>query len=122
MEKKIFHSRTDKRILRQKRVRRAIKGTDAKPRLCVFRSHRYIYAQIISDESNKVLGAFSSKELAEKGKGACTVEAAKTVGMKIAEVAKQKNIEDVVFDRNGYLYHGRIKAVADGAREAGLKV
>ena len=109
-----------RREMRQGRVRRQIKGTDTKPRLCVFRSNRYTYAQLISDESGQCFGAVSSQTLVEGGKGARSVELAKQVGVKIAELAKAKQIEAVVFDRNGYLYHGRVAAVAAGAREAGL--
>ena len=112
--------KVQRRLDRQTRVRRQIKGTDAKPRLCVFRSNRYTYAQLISDETGTCLGSVSSQTLVEGGKGARSVELAKQVGTKIAELAKSKQIEAVVFDRNGYLYHGRVAAVAEGAREAGL--
>ena len=102
-------------------MRRKVVGTDAQPRLCVFRSLRYTYAQLISDDSGRVLGAFSSRELETEGKSKSSVEIAKEVGKGIARVAKEKNLENVVFDRNGYVYHGRVAAVAEGAREAGLK-
>ena len=117
--------KTSKRILsrkmRQARVRRQIRGTDQKPRLCVFRSLKYTYAQLISDESNVVLAAASSQTLNgfEKSKG--SKDGAKAVGLKIAELAKEKNISAAVFDRNGYVYHGRVAAVAEGAREGGLQ-
>lgn len=108
------------RAMRQQRIRRSVKGSEMRPRLCVFRSNRYTYAQLISDESGTVLGAVSSKAL-DGVKSMSSVEGAKLVGKQIAELAKAKNIETVVFDRNGYLYHGRVAAVAEGAREAGLK-
>lgn len=117
------HTASDRvraRQARQKRVRRRVRGTDERPRLCVYRSLRYTYAQLISDESNKVLAAFSTQGFAKGSKQ--SVESAKELGMKMAELAKSNNIEQVVFDRNGYIYHGRIAAVADGAREGGLKV
>ena len=104
-------------------MRRRIRGTPARPRLAVFRSARHIYAQIIDDTCGCTLVAASSLETdvaqtaAEKKK----VEKAVMVGKLVAERAKSKGIEKVVFDRNGFLYHGRIKAVSDGAREAGLQ-
>jgi large subunit ribosomal protein L18 len=110
------------RLRRKARVREKIIGTDTRPRVCVFRSHKHIYAHVISDDNGKTLVTVStlSKELAgaAKKKG---VEVAKQVGLALANVCKQKNIIQVVFDRNGFLYHGRVKAVADGAREGGLK-
>lgn len=109
------------RSKRQKRVRRSIKGTDDLPRLCVFRSLKYMYAQLISDQSGKVLSSVSSKAVCQGEVSPGSKEGAKLVGKKIAELAKEKSIKRVVFDRNGYLYHGRVAAVADGAREAGLK-
>jgi len=102
-------------------VRKKIWGTDVCPRLTVYRSLRYTYAQIISDESGNVLGAVSSKVIEGDGKSRKTAESAKLVGQSIAKLAIEKNIDQVKFDRNGYLYHGRIAAVAEGAREAGLK-
>ena len=114
--------RTVSRVKRKVRVRKQVRGTDLKPRLCVFRSLRYIYAQLISDESGKVLGAVSTKALDLGGKSPGSKEGAKLVGLKIAGLAKEKNIATVVFDRNGYVYHGRVAAVADGAREGGLEL
>ncbi|MBL7661763.1 50S ribosomal protein L18 [bacterium] len=111
--------RRAKRLIRQERVRNEVRGTDSRPRLCVYRSLKYTYAQIISDETNRVVCTASSKDLTTKSKG--SVEAAKAVGQKIAEVAKKSGVENVVFDRNGFSYHGRVKAVADAAREAGLQ-
>ena len=112
-------SRKQRRVMRKDRVRKTVKGTDVRPRLCVFRSLQFTYAQLISDETNQVLCSVNSKELgAKKAKNS---EAAKEVGKKIAALAKEKNITAVTFNRNGYLYHGRVKAVAEGAREAGLE-
>ncbi len=115
--------RTDSaRRQRQQRVRRKVIGTDARPRVCVFRSNKHIYAQVISDAGGKTLAAVSS--LASTGDGAKKakgVEVAKQVGAALAKVCKEKNISRVIFDRNGFLYHGRVKAVADGAREGGLE-
>ena len=107
------------RLKRHKRVRAHISGTAERPRLNVFRSDAHIYAQIIDDVAGKTLVAASSteKNFTEYGGNA---EAAKKIGLLIAERAKAKGIENVVFDRGGYLYHGRIKALADGAREGGL--
>jgi large subunit ribosomal protein L18 len=106
------------------KIRKKIKGTPEKPRLVVFRSLNHIYAQLIDDTDQKTLASVSSlnKDTAEKlaaAKG--KVAKSKIVGNLIAEKAKSINIESVVFDRNGYLYHGRVKAVAEGAREGGLK-
>ena len=107
---------------RQERVRKKVVGTDARPRVCVFRSNKHIYAQVISDNQGKTLAAVStlSGELAEAIKQSKGVDTAKQVGLALAKVCKEKNITQVVFDRNGFLYHGRVKAVADGAREGGL--
>ena len=102
-------------------MRRQVRGADEKPRMCVFRSLKYIYVQLISDQSGTVLTSVSSKGLCPAGVSPGSKEGAKLAGKKIAELAKEKNIEHVVFDRNGYVYHGRIAAVAEGAREAGLK-
>ena len=104
------------RKTRQKRVRAKIRGTEERPRLCVSRSLRYITAQLISDDTGTVIDSASSKGSDKSG----SVEGAKVVGQRIAELAKEKNISSVVFDRNGYLYHGRVAAVAEGAREGGL--
>lgn len=99
------------------RVRAKISGTDKKPRLSVYRSNSAIYAQLIDDLSGKVLAASSSLKM-KKGKGA---ENAKQVGIEIAKLATGKKISECVFDRGGYLYHGQVKALAEGAREGGLK-
>ena len=108
------------RIKRHKRVRAKISGTPERPRLNVFRSATNIYAQIIDDVNGVTLVSTNTLEKEFEGAtGNC--EAAKKVGAVLAERAKEKGIEEVVFDRGGYVYHGRIAALADGAREAGLK-
>ena len=108
------------RIKRHNRVRGKISGTAERPRLCVFRSENHIYAQIIDDVAGNTLVSASSVEKGFEGKGG-NVEAAKKIGAVVAERALQKGIEEVVFDRGGYIYHGRVKALAEGAREGGLK-
>lgn len=108
------------RVKRHKRVRAKISGTNEKPRLCVYRSNSNIYAQIIDDVAGKTLVSASSLENGFDGYGG-NREAAKKVGAAIARKALDKGIEAVVFDRGGYLYHGRVKELADGAREGGLK-
>jgi large subunit ribosomal protein L18 len=110
------------RLKRKKRIRKKISGTGERPRLCVFRSSRQIYAQLIDDLSGHTVAAASSLEASVKqesepgGKVALAVQ----VGKLVAERAAEKGVKRVVFDRNGFLYHGRVKAVSDGAREAGL--
>ncbi|HCX63786.1 MAG TPA: 50S ribosomal protein L18 [Eubacteriaceae bacterium] len=108
---------------RHKRLRFKINGTSDKPRLNVYRSNSNIYAQIIDDVKGVTLMSASTldKELKDQVKSAKSVEAAKAIGKAIGQKALDKGIEAVVFDRGGYIYHGRVKAVADGAREAGLK-
>src|SRR4051794_30803867 len=109
---------------RQARVRRAVKAAAiGRPRLSVFRSSKHIYAQIIDDLKGGTVAAASSMEktLREGGKTGANIEAAKTVGKLVAERAAKKSVKDVVFDRGRYLYHGRVRALADAAREAGLK-
>ena len=105
------------------RIRKKISGTPARPRLAVFRSQSHIYVQVIDDEEGKTLCAASSldKDLRTKSKRGANVASAKAVGQLIANRAKEKGIEAVVFDRGGFQYHGRIKALADAAREGGLK-
>lgn len=107
------------RIKRHNRVRGKISGTAERPRLSVFRSENNIYVQLIDDVAGKTLAAASSNEKGFEGGGNC--EAAKKVGAAIAERALKKGIEEVVFDRGGYIYHGRVMALAEGAREGGLK-
>ncbi len=105
------------------RIRKKVTGSAARPRLAIFRSDKHIYAQAIDDASGKTIAHVSTLDAGLKGsvKHGGNVEAAKAVGGAIAARLKDKGIEDVVFDRGGYLYHGRIKALAEAAREAGLK-
>lgn len=108
------------RLKRHRRVRAKINGTAERPRLSVFRSSKHIYAQIINDVTGVTLAAASSLDKEFEGLGE-NKEAARKVGGLLAKVAKEKGIESVVFDRSGYIYHGRIKELAEGAREGGLK-
>ena len=108
------------RLKRHARVRTKISGTPEVPRLCVFRSESNIYAQIIDDVAGNTLVAASTVEKGFEGNGG-NIEAAKTIGKTIAERAVAKGIEEVVFDRGGYIYHGRVQALAEAAREGGLK-
>ncbi len=108
------------RIKRHQRVRGKVSGTAERPRLSVFRSEKNIYAQVIDDVAGKTLVAASTVEKAFEGNGG-NIEAAKKIGAVIAERALAKGIEEVVFDRGGCIYHGRVKALAEGAREGGLK-
>ena len=105
------------------RVRTRVEGTTERPRLCVYRSLAHIYAQVVDDCSGRTLVAASSldKETRKQLKGGCNVAAAKIIGKVIAERALAAKIQKVVFDRGGYKYHGRVKALADAAREAGLQ-
>ena len=113
-------SKVEKRQKIKRRVRRNIFGTAEKPRLSVFRSNKEIYAQIIDDNSGVTLVSASSREKGVNAEGTKS-EVSVAVGKALAEKAKAKGVETVVFDRNGFVYHGRIKALAEGAREGGLK-
>lgn len=117
------NSRSLARIRRHERVRKNLKGTAERPRLNVFRSLSAIYAQVIDDQAGRTLLSASSvdRELREKMKGLKKAEQAKLVGQTLAERARSQGIQAVVFDRGGYRYIGRVKALADGAREAGLQ-
>jgi large subunit ribosomal protein L18 len=108
---------------RKKRFVKKMRGTSERPRLCVYRSNKHIYAQIVDDQETRTIAAVStlSKELASLGDKRASKEAAQKVGELIARKARERNIDKVVFDRNGFLYHGRVQAVADAAREAGLE-
>ena len=112
-------SRTDARRRRHFRVRKSVNGTAQRPRLAVFRSNRYIYAQVIDDETGRTLAAASSQEQALRDR-TLTVETAAEVGKQVAARAKEAGVEAVVFDRGGFKFHGRIKAVAEAARKEGL--
>ena len=117
-------SNKTQRQVRHKRVRAKISGTKERPRLAVFKSNRYISAQLIDDEANKVLAHVSTRGGKAAGKGAKSGKlsvAAGLIGENIAKLAAEKNITECVFDRNGYKYHGKVKALADGARKGGLK-
>ena len=116
-------TKEDIRLRLHQRLRKKVAGTGERPRLAVFRSQGHIYAQVIDDEAGRTVCAASSldKELKSRFKRGSNVEAAKAVGQLIAEKAKQSGVEAVVFDRGGFQYHGRIKALADAARESGLK-
>lgn len=116
-------SRKSVRLKKQRRIRNKIVGTDGKPRLCVFRSAKHINAQLIDDSKGQTLAAASTyeKEVKSQPKFESKVAAAEFVGKLVAERALEKGVKKIVFDRNGFLYHGRIKAVSDGARKAGLE-
>ena len=113
-------SRRQARDRRHRRVRKKVRGTADRPRLAVFKSNRYIYAQIIDDEGGRTLAAASSREKALAGK-TLTVDSATEVGKLLGQRASDANVAEVVFDRGGYPFHGRIKALADAVREAGVK-
>ena len=104
------------RLKKKIRIRKTVSGTADRPRLCVFRSGSHMYAQVINDVEGTTLVAVSSLGKDDKS----GIEMAKIVGMEVAKAATAKNIKNVVFDRNGYLYHGRVKSLAEGAREGGL--
>ena len=111
------------RKIRQRRVRRKVQGTPERPRLSVFRSAKHIYAQVVDDTANHVLVATSSlsKDFRATGQSGGNVTGATLIGQMVAEKALQHGVQQVVFDRNGFLYHGRVRAVALGAREKGLQ-
>ena len=115
--------RTQARLKRKKRIRKTIIGTQLRPRLCVFRSARHIYAQVIDDTQGQTLASASSLEKALQASPEIKNKksAANLVGKLVAERALDKGVKQIVFDRNGFLYHGRVKAVSDGARETGLE-
>jgi large subunit ribosomal protein L18 len=110
--------RKQRRARIRRRYRNAVRGTASRPRLTVYRSLRYVYAQVIDDAAGQTLAAASTMDADSSG-GNC--EAGKALGKLVAERAREKGVESVVFDRGGFRYHGVIRAVADGAREAGLK-
>ena len=116
-------SRTEVREKKHMKLRNRFKGTAERPRLAVYRSNKHIYAQIIDDDAQKTLAAASTtqKDIASQLENTDDVAAAAFVGKAIAEKAKALGIEEVVFDRGGYVYHGKVKALADAAREAGLE-
>jgi large subunit ribosomal protein L18 len=105
------------RLTKKTRIRKTVKGTTERPRLCIFRSAKHVYAQIINDTTAKTLVSTSSLKLENDKSGK---DLATLIGKEIAKAALAQGIKNVVFDRNGFIYHGRVKALADGAREAGL--
>jgi large subunit ribosomal protein L18 len=109
------------RFKRKKRIRAKIEGTVERPRLSVFRSNKALYAQLVDDVKGHTLVAASTQDEEVKGKAGASIDGAKTLGMMLAKRALAKKISTIVFDRSGYIYHGRIKALADAAREGGLK-
>ena len=115
-------SRNSARLMRHARIRSKISGTSEIPRLSVFRSNKQIYAQIIDDEKKSTLVSASSLDKSLKLENGGNIEAAKAVGKLLAEKAKKAKITKVVFDRGGYLYHGRVQALAEAARENGLEI
>ncbi len=115
--RKTTSERTVARLTKKIRIRKTVKGTEERPRLCVFRSGKHMYAHVINDVTGNTLATASSLVLKTDKSGK---ELAKAVGQEIAKMAQAKNIKSVVFDRNGYIYHGRVQALADGAREGGL--
>jgi len=119
MKLKISKHTSDRKVNRLKkkiRIRKTVTGTEERPRLVVFRSGKHIYAQIINDVTGHTLVSATSVGKTDTA----GIEMAKTIGMEVAKTASTKNIKSVVFDRNGYLYHGRVKSLAEGAREGGL--
>ncbi len=120
MTQKVVASRTASRAKRHARLRLRLSGTEARPRLAVFRSLNHIYAQVIDDTSGTTVAAASSLETGLRGSDGTKVDDAKRVGQLVAERAKQAGIEKVVFDRAGFKYHGRVRSLAEAAREAGL--
>ncbi|NOY48151.1 MAG: 50S ribosomal protein L18 [Chlorobi bacterium] len=113
-------TKTDRRQRIKNRIRKIVSGTETKPRLSVFRSNKEIYAQIVDDVTGKTISAASSRDKDINAKGT-KIEVAALVGKSVAEKAIKAGVTNISFDRGGYLYHGRVKSLADGAREAGLK-
>lgn len=114
-------SKNKRRIRIHQRIRRKVRGTPERPRLCVYRSLAHIYAQVIDDVHGRTLVSASSMDLAAELRSGGNVAGARVIGKLVAERAKEKGVRKVVFDRGGYLYHGRVKALAEAAREAGLE-
>ena len=112
---------SDSRKRRHLRVRKKVRGTAARPRLAVFRSTKHIYAQVIDDVAGRTIASASTMESDARVGGTGTVDAAKSVGERVAARAKDAGVDTVVFDRGGFKYHGRVAAVADGARSGGLE-
>jgi len=115
-------TKSEHRVRRHRRVRKKVLGTAERPRLAVFRSNKHIYVQVIDDLNGRTIASASTMEADRRGGATATVDAAKQVGQAIAERVKAADISAVVFDRGGFKYHGRVAAVADGARAAGLEL
>lgn len=115
-------SKAERRQRIKYRIRKRLSGSGERPRMTVYRSNKQIYVQLVDDVSGETLVSASSKEKEIASKKVNKIDQAKLVGKRLAEKAKEKGIESVVFDRNGYLYHGRVKNLADAARESGLKI
>jgi large subunit ribosomal protein L18 len=115
-------SKAERRQRIKYRIRKRLSGSGERPRMTVYRSNKQIYVQLVDDISGQTLVSASSKEKEIASQKVNKIDQAKLVGKRIAEKAKEKGIESVVFDRNGYLYHGRVKNLADAARESGLKL
>jgi large subunit ribosomal protein L18 len=118
---KISKERRESRLIRHNRVRKKIHGTAERPRLSLYRSNKHIMLQVINDDLGVTIASVSSNEASLRAAGGSTVDAAKALGKAVAERAKAAGVSKVVFDRGGYLYHGRVAAVAEAAREAGLE-
>ncbi|MGH9535199.1 MAG: 50S ribosomal protein L18 [Terriglobales bacterium] len=116
-----IQSKNQRRRARQQRSHARLRGTAERPRLSVFRSLRYVYAQLVDDSTGRVLAAASSRTAGPQAPPADNLAAARAVGQRIAAAAQAAGIQAVVFDRGGYLYHGRVRALAEAAREAGLR-
>lgn len=114
-------SKNDRRQRIKNRIRKIVSGTESRPRLSVFRSNREIYAQIVDDVTGKTISAASSRDKDIKSTKGTKIEIASLVGKSLADKAIKSGVDTISFDRGGYLYHGRVKSLAEGAREAGLK-
>ncbi len=114
-------SKRQLRERRHRRVRGRVSGTGERPRLCVSRSNRGIFAQLIDDDSGKTVASANWVTLRKQGQAGSKMEQAALVGKQLAEIARAEGVDEIVFDRGGYLYHGRVKALADAAREGGLR-
>ena len=118
---KISKERRESRLVRHNRVRKKIHGTAERPRLSLYRSNKHLMLQVINDDLGTTISSVSSNEPALRAAGGSTVEVAKALGVTVAQRAQAIGVKKVVFDRGGYLYHGRVAAVAEAAREAGLE-
>ena len=114
-------SKTERRLRIKNRIRKVVSGTEARPRLTVFRSNKEIYAQIVDDVTGKTISAASSRDKDISSAKGTKTEIAELVGKSVGEKAIKAGVNNISFDRGGYLYHGRVKSLAEGAREAGLK-